>query len=76
MYVVSPSFCIIELSKTLFASILSEKVTSQINRAYCLMDWKLILALTITLKISNCPHFFPFFLALTKYQASLLLGGC
>jgi hypothetical protein len=53
MYAVSPSFWTIGLYKIVFASILSEKVTAQINRAYCLMDWKLILDLAITLKISN-----------------------
>jgi hypothetical protein len=61
MYAVSPSIWIIGLSKTLFASILSGKVTSQINRAHCLMDWNLILDLDITMKISNCPHYLSFF---------------
>jgi hypothetical protein len=41
-------------------SILCE-VTSQINQAYCLMDWKMVLDLATTLKISNWPHLFSIF---------------
>jgi hypothetical protein len=49
MYGVSPSFWMRGLFKTSFVSILSE-VTYERNRAYCLMDWKLISDLAITLK--------------------------